>query len=164
VQQSKPQAVQRNDQPQSDGPPSARTRAKRPIDATVSLVEAHLHEAPLAELSSAFDDALFQFRPDVYDECSSLALDEARIYLSRSPPIVDEKQAECCKATADVVQVQTDVGVQEYRVPATHMARERAPDALEWRRADEAALQVLLNTPSRDGRRNILVPVSKPEE
>ncbi|KAL1500080.1 hypothetical protein AB1Y20_012754 [Prymnesium parvum] len=158
--QSQPRRAPTNASPHE--PPSFRTRSKRAIDATVSLVEAHLEAAPLATISESFDDALFQFRPDVYELCASLPLDEARLLLSCSPPSPADKLRECYKATADVVQVQTDIGIQEYRVPATHLARERAPDALEWRRADEAALQVLLNTQSRDGRRNILVPISKP--
>lgn len=60
------------------------------------------------------------------------------------------------------MQVQTYAGLQEYRVPATHRQREAAPDAEEWRQADELALQVLLRTPSRDGRFNRLVPVTVP--
>ncbi|KAL1518797.1 hypothetical protein AB1Y20_003077 [Prymnesium parvum] len=131
----------------------------------------HIANAPLSVILDAYDDALYQFCPSLYDDCSvspQLSLDAARLRLhhmstsqpSRTPP---GSHLLCFKATADIVQVQTDAGMQEYKVPATHAQRERAPDAIEWRKADEAALQVLLNTPSRDGRRNILVPVTKPQ-
>ncbi|KAL1529287.1 hypothetical protein AB1Y20_000241 [Prymnesium parvum] len=60
---------------------------------------------------------------------------------------------QCFKATADIVQVQTDAGMQEYRVPATHAQRDCASARLmrskQRCKADEAALvAVLLNTPS----------------
>ena len=51
---------------------------------------------------------------------------------------------EVCKATTDVTQVQTDIGLQEYRTPATFAEREAAPDCLEWREADRLAVDVIL--------------------
>ena len=41
----------------------------------------------------------------------------------------------------------TDVGVQEYRVPATFAEREQASDALEWRASDNNAVDVILMEP-----------------
>ncbi|KAL1500642.1 hypothetical protein AB1Y20_013290 [Prymnesium parvum] len=54
------------------GPPSARTRSHAHLAAD-SLVECHLACAPLSNIYDAYDDALFQFCPSLYDDCSASA-------------------------------------------------------------------------------------------
>lgn len=129
--------------PLDAAPPSTRTRAALARGARAQLVEACIASVPLSCAQLFYDAAVFQFCPDLDDECDLQAcstVDAARARLASVDIMHASVSAlsfsvEVNKATADIVQVQTDTGLQEYRVPANHRQRESAPDALAWREA-----------------------------
>ena len=136
-----------------NGPPSTRTRGAamrwQPVDAALA-------ECAVGDMVDTFNAAVYQYCPEAADVCHIERVDQllaARANLVCAEQRVVQRNAkscaalEVCKATADIVQVMTDVGMQEYRVPATFAASEQASDALEWRASDNNEVDVILLEP-----------------
>lgn len=68
-----------------------------------------------------------------------------------------EQQLVVSKATQAVVDVQTQLGTVQYRVPAGKRELEQSPQRENWLEADRKALHAILSGPG-----NRLVPVTKP--
>ena len=80
--------------------------------------------------------------------------------VSRHEPTVrvfDVQRAEACKATQNVVDVVTDIGTQQFIVPASFKKAAQSEQACEWLEADRKALDAILMYPG-----NRLVPLSVP--
>ena len=154
--------------PDMIGPPSGRLRSR--ISAIAHHIETVLEASPLASIVDTFNAAAFQFAPTLAEACHCDSLTEldvcrTRLYASLQDAAATDHydtahaecfHLECCKASADIVTVMTDLGPQELRTPSTTKQRDNAPDAEEWCEADENALQVII----RAG--NPLVSVAKP--
>ena len=116
----------------------------------------------------AFNAAVYQALGDdgANFECDKPSdIERARTLLgmaavSRHEPTVrvfDVQRAEACKATQNVVDVVTDIGTQQFIVPASFKKAAQGEQACEWLEADRKALDAILMYPG-----NRLVPLSVP--
>tara|TARA_B110000046_G_C13021457_1_gene411460 strand:- start:974 stop:4489 length:3516 start_codon:yes stop_codon:yes gene_type:complete len=168
-----------------DGPPTApspsppgpttRSRAKAhaavaagapPVPSCAHAMMDAVLEGSVGECTAArFNSALYQILGDAgaFFECSSDAsLDDARATFTAAPrvPIFSLARthaAECCKASQNIVDVTTPIGISQLRVPANYDQLMRSAQKEEWLEADRKALDAILAWPG-----NRLVPQSVP--
>ena len=125
-------------------------------------------ESSVGECTAArFNSALYQILGDVGApfECDAEAsVDDARAYFTAAPRVpvfslARSRGAECCKASQDVVDITTPIGISQLRVPKTFDQVMRSEQKTEWLEADRIALDAILAWPG-----NGLVPTTIPGE
>ena len=74
-------------------------------------------------------------------ECESVEqLDACRVALYQAAADPARQEFECQKASQDVVDVNTDLGVQQLKVPRTFKAVKESPESEAWLEAERTAL------------------------
>ena len=146
--------------PELKGPPSARVASARPnrgrrapgsiMEAVVNVVDA----SPPGGERTAFEDAVAQFAPHLDDVCKgSRTLEDAYARLrdaeARSPP--EARVAFYCgalevlKAVQTEHRIETEMGVQVFKVPATLKELLASPQREQWLESMREAIRVILD-------------------